>query len=152
MPVVQEDVSSLLFRLLHCSLLCDHWLFKVVKTNVYNVFPVRFSLLADILYDSWSPAMTVSSICISILSMLSSSTSKVCKIRFLLSLLPVAPFLAVGHDGYRWSWNHMASVFERMWLLLQQRPADNDRYVKNCKNGRSPKETRWWFHDDKVWI
>lgn len=31
----------------------------------------------DILYDSWSPAMTVSSICISILSMLSSSTVKV---------------------------------------------------------------------------
>ncbi|GMP31838.1 hypothetical protein CsSME_00005893 [Camellia sinensis var. sinensis] len=61
----------------------------------------------DILYDSWSPAMTVSSICISILSMLSSSTMK-------------------------------------------QRPEDNDRYVKNCGNGRSPKETRWWFHDDKV--
>ncbi|RZC30385.1 putative ubiquitin-conjugating enzyme E2 16 isoform C [Glycine soja] len=61
----------------------------------------------DILYDSWSPAMTVSSICISILSMLSSSTTK-------------------------------------------QRPEDNDRYVKNCRNGRSPKETRWWFHDDKV--
>ncbi|KAI0511305.1 hypothetical protein KFK09_011930 [Dendrobium nobile] len=34
--------------------------------------------------------------------------------------------------------------------LGNQRPADNDRYVKNCKNGRSPKETRWWFHDDKV--
>uniref|UniRef100_A0A1D1YN01 E2 ubiquitin-conjugating enzyme n=1 Tax=Anthurium amnicola TaxID=1678845 RepID=A0A1D1YN01_9ARAE len=61
----------------------------------------------DILYDSWSPAMTVSSMCISILSMLSSSTAK-------------------------------------------QRPPDNDRYVKNCRNGRSPKETRWWFHDDKV--
>ncbi|KHG29429.1 Ubiquitin-conjugating enzyme 15 -like protein [Gossypium arboreum] len=61
----------------------------------------------DILYDSWSPAMTVSSICISILSMLSSSTAK-------------------------------------------QRPADNDRHVKNCRNGRSPKETRWWFHGDKV--
>ncbi|KAL6224540.1 hypothetical protein ACLB2K_003395 [Fragaria x ananassa] len=61
----------------------------------------------DILYDSWSPAMTVSSICISILSMLSSSTAKL-------------------------------------------RPEDNDRYVKNCRNGRSPKETRWWFHDDKV--
>ncbi|KAJ1408832.1 Ubiquitin-conjugating enzyme E2 [Sesbania bispinosa] len=61
----------------------------------------------DILYDSWSPAMTVSSICISILSMLSSSTVK-------------------------------------------QRPEDNDRYVKNCRNGRSPKETRWWFHDDKL--
>ncbi|KAJ6953579.1 hypothetical protein NC652_005332 [Populus alba x Populus x berolinensis] len=60
----------------------------------------------DILYDSWSPAMTVSSICISILSMLSSATVKQC-------------------------------------------PADNDRYVKNCRSGRSPKETRWWFHDDK---
>ncbi|RVW51735.1 putative ubiquitin-conjugating enzyme E2 16 [Vitis vinifera] len=50
----------------------------------------------DILYDSWSPAMTVSSICISILSMLSSSTVK-------------------------------------------QRPEDNDRYVRNCRNGRSPR-------------
>ncbi|KAG5375535.1 hypothetical protein IGI04_040131, partial [Brassica rapa subsp. trilocularis] len=62
---------------------------------------------SDILYDSWSPAMTVSSVCINILSMLSSSPAK-------------------------------------------ERPADNDRYVKNCKNRRSPKETRWWFHDDKV--
>eukprot|EP00850_Spirogloea_muscicola_P000206 SM000001S04608 [mRNA] locus=s1:1197047:1204629:+ [translate_table: standard] len=61
----------------------------------------------DILYDSWSPAMTVSSICISILSMLSSATVKM-------------------------------------------RPPDNDRYVKNCRHGRSPKETRWWFHDDTV--
>lgn len=32
---------------------------------------------ADILYDSWSPAMTVSSVCLSILSMLSSSPAKV---------------------------------------------------------------------------
>ncbi|KVI08801.1 hypothetical protein Ccrd_012822 [Cynara cardunculus var. scolymus] len=70
------------------------------RLNLLNSF-------ADILYDSWSPAMTVSSICISILSMLSSSTVK-------------------------------------------ERPEDNDRYVKNCRNGRSPKETRWWFHDDKV--
>ncbi|XP_050935875.1 uncharacterized protein LOC103499968 isoform X2 [Cucumis melo] len=31
----------------------------------------------DILYYSWSPAMTISSICIIILSMLSSSTTKV---------------------------------------------------------------------------
>ncbi|CAA2960337.1 probable ubiquitin-conjugating enzyme E2 16 [Olea europaea subsp. europaea] len=60
----------------------------------------------DILYDAWSPAMNVSSVCISILSMLSSST-------------------------------------------LKQLPDDNDRYVKNCR-GRSPKETRWLFHDDKV--
>ncbi|KAG6406447.1 hypothetical protein SASPL_134049 [Salvia splendens] len=89
---------------------CDHWdedpnpcywtLFSWILVG-------EMFLPLDILYDSWSPAMTVSSICISILSMLSSSTAK-------------------------------------------QRPTDNDRYVKNCKNGRSPKETRWWFHDDKV--
>ncbi|KAJ0629730.1 putative ubiquitin-conjugating enzyme E2, ubiquitin-conjugating enzyme/RWD [Helianthus annuus] len=35
------------------------------------------SFLCRYLYDSWSPAMTVGSICISILSMLSSSTVKV---------------------------------------------------------------------------
>ncbi|PWZ21218.1 hypothetical protein Zm00014a_032761 [Zea mays] len=69
-------------------------------------FTVPF-VFGYILYDSWSPAMTVSSICISILSMLSSSPAK-------------------------------------------QRPADNDRYVRNCRNGRSPKETTWWFHDDTV--
>lgn len=62
----------------------------------------------DILYDSWSPAMTVSSICMSLVSMLSSSPVKA-------------------------------------------RPADDERYVKNCGAGRSPKETRWWFHDDTVW-
>ncbi|CAL5415860.1 unnamed protein product [Camellia sinensis] len=70
-----------------------------------KMLPYSYRYLPDILYDSWSPAMTVSSICISILSMLSSSTVK-------------------------------------------QRPTDNDRYVKNCR--KSPKETRWWFHDDKV--
>ncbi|KAL5988569.1 putative ubiquitin-conjugating enzyme E2 16 [Asimina triloba] len=64
-------------------------------------------LLPGALPHGSTSAMTVGSICISILSMLSSSTVK-------------------------------------------QRPADNDRYVKNCRNGRSPKETRWWFHDAKV--
>jgi len=60
----------------------------------------------SILYDQWSPALSVSSVCLSILSMLSSCT-------------------------------------------LKQLPPDNDTYVKNSK-GKSPKETRWWFHDDSV--
>jgi len=60
----------------------------------------------SILYDQWSPALSVSSVCLSVLSMLSSCPHK-------------------------------------------ERPADNDMYIKNCK-GKSPKETRWMFHDDTV--
>ena len=46
-------------------------------------------LSTDILYDSWSPAMTVSSVCISILSMLSSSPAKVTYFFFYIILLEV---------------------------------------------------------------
>jgi ubiquitin-conjugating enzyme E2 W len=60
----------------------------------------------NVLYDGWSPVLGVSSICLSLVSMLSSATVK-------------------------------------------KRPADNDNYVRNCV-GRSPKQTRWYFHDDKV--
>ncbi|KAF2073173.1 hypothetical protein CYY_005526 [Polysphondylium violaceum] len=60
----------------------------------------------SILYDNWSPALTVSSICLSILSMLSSCTEKT-------------------------------------------RPADDSFYIARAV-GKSPKDTRWMFHDDKV--
>ncbi|KAK4535121.1 hypothetical protein CDCA_CDCA03G1146 [Cyanidium caldarium] len=63
-------------------------------------------LCLSILYDSWSPALTVNSVALSIQSMLSSATEK-------------------------------------------RRPPDNDAYVRNCR-GRSPKQTRWLFHDDGV--
>ncbi|EGG16905.1 ubiquitin-conjugating enzyme E2W [Cavenderia fasciculata] len=60
----------------------------------------------SILYDHWSPALTVSSICLSILSMLSSCTEK-------------------------------------------SKPVDDSIYTSRA-GGRSPKDTRWLFHDDTV--
>lgn len=60
----------------------------------------------SILYDSWSPALTVNSVALSIQSMLSSADRK-------------------------------------------KRPPDNDTYVRNCGK-RSPKQTRWMYHDDSV--
>lgn len=60
----------------------------------------------NVLYDGWSPALTVTSVCLSIVSMLSSASQK----------------------GV---------------------PPDNDTYIRNCQ-GRSPKQTRWMFHDDHV--
>eukprot|EP00124_Ichthyophonus_hoferi_P003387 Ihof_evm9s290 gene=Ihof_evmTU9s290 len=58
----------------------------------------------NILYQHWSPALSVQSICLSILSMLSSNDEK-------------------------------------------KRPVDNDMYVS--KAAKSPKETSWFYHDDK---
>jgi ubiquitin-conjugating enzyme E2 W len=69
----------------------------------------RYSYLEvclNVLYDGWSPALTVTSVCLSLVSMLSSAKEK----------------------GV---------------------PSDNDAYVRNC-HGRSPKNTRWLFHDDQV--
>eukprot|EP00667_Euglena_gracilis_P020278 EG_transcript_21920 len=64
----------------------------------------------DILYDKWSPALTIGAVCVSIHSMLSSAGREVVK-----------------------------------------RPNDNDTYVARCRaTGQSPKQTRWWFHDDKA--
>ncbi|KAJ1487080.1 hypothetical protein T484DRAFT_1787631 [Baffinella frigidus] len=60
----------------------------------------------SILYDQWSPALRVDSVCMSILSMLSSADGKA-------------------------------------------RPADNDSYVSRVGT-RSPKQTRWDFHDTKA--
>ncbi|XP_013703297.1 probable ubiquitin-conjugating enzyme E2 17 isoform X1 [Brassica napus] len=93
----------------------------------------------DVLYGSWSPAMRLSSICLSILSMLSSSSVKVCCVFCAFSSF-------FGFDSIFFLCCFVFSYDPS----LQQKPKDNDHYLKNCKNGRSPKETRWRYHDDKA--
>lgn len=61
----------------------------------------------SILYDDWSPALTVEKICYSIQSMMSSSPKK-------------------------------------------QKPPDDRVYTSLCREGVSPKEMQWAFHDDKA--
>ncbi|CAN0544226.1 unnamed protein product [Ectocarpus sp. 8 AP-2014] len=87
----------------------------------------------SILYDEWSPALTIQSVCLSILSMLSSCTAKVSYCLVQLSNMhprktPRAPYTRPR---------------------AQEKPSDNDAYVRKIGRG-SPKTTIWAFHDDTV--
>lgn len=64
----------------------------------------------DILYDSWSPAMTVSSICISILSMLSSSTVKVW-LYYCFQLIPLVYNVYWLNTDYQGHTHHDIDMF-----------------------------------------
>nr|XP_054771883.1 ubiquitin-conjugating enzyme E2 W-like isoform X1 [Lytechinus pictus] len=72
-----------------------------VHPHVYSNGHICLSILTE----DWSPALSVQSVCLSIISMLSSCTEK-------------------------------------------KRPPDNSFYVKTCN--KSPKKTKWWYHDDSV--
>lgn len=73
----------------------------IIHPHIYS----NGHICLDILYDGWSPALSVSAICLSIVSMLASCEAK-------------------------------------------ERPPGNDRYVQST-HGRSSKQTRWAFHDEK---
>lgn len=72
-----------------------------VNPHVYSNGHICLSILTE----DWSPALSVQSVCLSIVSMLSSCTDK-------------------------------------------RRPPDNAFYIRTCS--KSPKKTKWWYHDDSV--
>uniref|UniRef100_A0A6G1SDT1 N-terminal E2 ubiquitin-conjugating enzyme n=1 Tax=Aceria tosichella TaxID=561515 RepID=A0A6G1SDT1_9ACAR len=72
-----------------------------INPHVYSNGHICLSILTE----DWSPALSVQSVCLSIVSMLSSCTDK-------------------------------------------RRPPDNAFYIRTCS--KSPKKTKWWYHDDSV--
>jgi hypothetical protein len=79
----------------------------------------------SILYDAWSPALTCQSVCLSILSMLSSAKKKA-RARPVRHPCPCPRPLICGRTG------------------RQERPEGDSLYV--ARSSKSPKNTNWWFH------